>query len=109
MTRLEDWLSRACNALGLQADIPFVANIENEHGVRAVARIHNLGANNGMLVVRSYEDVRPHAKELAKAGYGYSVLDEPRSDEAFDLDTFKEMFLDWGWMGPETERPRGLQ
>jgi hypothetical protein len=43
--------------------------------------------------------VRLYAETLKRAGYGFSVLDEPQPDEKFDLNAFKEMFLDWGWSG----------
>ena len=52
-----------------------------------------------MLVFRKYDDVRLYAETLKRAGYGFSVLDEPQPDEKFDLNAFKEMFLDWGWSG----------
>ena len=41
-----------------------------------VARIANFGAPNGMLLVRAYDDC---VQELLNAGYGYSVVDEPRA------------------------------
>jgi hypothetical protein len=109
MTTLEDWISQACKKLGIHVDLPFTVNIGNGHEVRAVARIRGFGASNGMLVIQDYEDVRPYAQTLALAGYGYSVLDEPRGDEAFDLGSFKEMFLDWGWAGSEADYPQALR
>lgn len=99
MTTLERWISQACDALGLQADFAYVVDVGDDREVRAVARIRGIGARNGMLVVRKYDDVRPYAETLARAGYGFSVLDEPRPDEAFDLDSFKKIFVDWEWSG----------
>jgi hypothetical protein len=96
VTTLECWISQACDALGLQADFAYVVDVGDDREVRAFARIRSPGGRNGVLVVRNYDDVRPHADALARAGYGFSVLDEPRPDEAFDLDLFKEMFCDWG-------------
>ena len=97
MTTLESWILQACNALGLHADFGLVVDVGEGHQVATLARIRNLGGRNGMLVVRKYDDVRPYAQRLVQDGYGYSVLDEPRSDETFDLDSFREMFRDWGW------------
>ena len=48
-----------------------------------------------MLVFSSYNEVSDYADELIRAGYGFSVLDDPRPDEEFDLDSFKDMFADW--------------
>lgn len=109
MTTLENWISRACNVLGLHADFAFVVEVGSGHEVRAIARIRNLGAINGMLVFLNYDDIRPYVDELLQAGYGYAVLDEPRANEAFDLDSFKEMFLDWGWSGPGALMPPKLR
>ena len=109
MTMLESWLLKACDALGLQADVAYVANIGDGCAIQTVARIRHLGARNGMLVVRSYEDVQPFSERLSLAGYGYSVLDEPRIDEDFDLASFKEMFLDWGWSGAEESLPASFR
>lgn len=109
MTTLAQWILQACNALELQADFNFVVDAGDGHAVETIARIRNLGAKNGMLVVRNYDDVRPYAQDLTRAGYGYVVLDEPRSDEMFDLDSFKEMFRDWGWCGEVVNCPPCLQ
>jgi len=79
MTTLRNWISQACNALGLQADLDFVVDVGSGREIRPVARIRNHGAKNGMLVVRNYDDVRPYADGLVQAGYGYSALDEPRA------------------------------
>ena len=59
MTTLERWISQACDALGLQADFAYVVDVGDDREVRAVARIRGIGARNGMLVVRKYDDVRP--------------------------------------------------
>lgn len=89
MTTLENWILQACNAFGLQADFGFVVDMGDGHKIRVIARINNIGARNGMLVVHNYDDIHPYAENLIQAGYGYSVLDEPQPDEVFDLDSFK--------------------
>lgn len=109
MTTIENWISRACDTLGLQADFPFFVDFGSGLKVRAIARIRNLGSRNGMLVFLNYDDVRPYADKILRAEYGYSVLDEPSANEVFDLDSFKEMFLDWGWSGPDESMPQKLR
>jgi hypothetical protein len=61
-----------------------------------------------MLVVADYsESLRTGwAEEAVQAGYGFSVLGEP-SDE-YDRDVFIELLSEWGWHGPESERPAWL-
>jgi hypothetical protein len=58
-----------------------------------------------MLIVRSYEEVQDMLEQLKQAGYGFSVLDEPHPGEDFDLESFREMFLDWGWAADESRKP----
>jgi hypothetical protein len=69
------------------------------------ARIANLGARNGMLIFEKYEDVCQHSEAVQDAGYGYSVIDEPRPDEEFDLGSFQAVFRDWGWSGQLGDKP----
>ena len=101
MTTLENWLIKACNLLGLSIEIGFAVPLSNGEFLRSVCRILSIGSENGMLVFRPYDEIQEYAKELVQKGYGYTVIDEPRSDEAFDLDSFKEMFADWGWNSGE--------
>lgn len=58
-----------------------------------------------MLLFRTYDEVREVSQALQNAGYGYSVVDEPRPDEEFDLSSFQEMFRDWGWSGELGGKP----
>lgn len=101
MTRLENWLVQACQASNLQVDLGFLAAVGDKKNIQSVARIRGLGAVNGMLILRHYDEVRTCLDEVARAGYGFSVLDEPRDDEAFDLQSFQETFRDWGWPGSD--------
>lgn len=101
MNKLANWITQACDTLGLRADIGFSVVLNDGYELHTVARIRDVGAANGMLVVCNYDEVRAYADELIQAGYGYSVLDEPLANETFDLDTYRDMFLDWGWSGVE--------
>ena len=49
-----------------------------------------------MLIFDNYDEVRACVDEIILRGYGYSVLDQPRPDEEFELTAFREMFADWG-------------
>lgn len=101
MTKLENWLVQACLASKLQVDLRFLAAIGDCKTIQSVARIRGLGAANGMLILRHYDEVRFYLNDVRQSGYGFSVLDEPRDDEAFDLQSFQEMFRDWGWSGAD--------
>lgn len=108
MNRLADWISQACDALGLNADIGFLLILSDGHKIPTVARIPGLGAANGMLVFCSYEQIRAYTDELLQMGYGYSILDEPLPNEKFDLASYRDMFTDWGWSGEEALKPEWM-
>jgi len=42
---------------------------------------------------------------LQNMGYGYSVLDDPLHSEEFDLESYVEMFSDWGWGNVNERKP----
>ncbi len=95
----------ACTELGLKIDVEFMLSLEGGFKIHSVARIQNLGATNGMLIIRSYDEVKDHLDELTQAGYGFSVLEEPWTDEGYNLDGCKEIFVDWGWSGDPQTKP----
>jgi hypothetical protein len=102
---IAEWLQQGADALGLSVDFEYEVAIEGHAPVKALARIQSFGGANGMLVFSHYDDVRPYATELVRAGFGYTVLDERRPGEVFDLESYKEMMLDWGWTGLSSSRP----
>jgi hypothetical protein len=109
MSRFAEWLWRACSALGLHAELGFRLVLPDSREIVAVARIAHLGAPNGMLLFRTYDEVRDCTRSLVEAGYGYSIIDEPRPDEEFDLISFEEMFRDWGWSGELGRKPHWMR
>ncbi len=109
MKRLSEWLWRACAELDLRIELNFNLSLPNNSDVAAVARIHDLGAAKGMLVFSSYDQIQNLTKDILAAGYGFSVLDEPSPQEEFDLKSFKEMFIDWGWSGKLGRKPAWMR
>ena len=109
MSRLVNWLIRACNDLGLPAECDFEVVLADGVSLQSIVRIAYLGGQRGMLIFRSYEEIQPYAAELIRAGYGYSVLGDPREKEEFDLDSYVEMFSDWGWTGDRTSMPSWIK
>jgi hypothetical protein len=107
MSRLASEILRACVDLGLRADLGFRLELAGQE-IEAVARIADLGAPNGMLVLSTYDAVRNLTDKLQEAGYGFSVLDEPDPREEYDLESFKAMFRDWGWAGDLGMRPNWM-
>jgi hypothetical protein len=62
-----------------------------------------------MLLFRAYDEIRGHVQELIDAGYGFSVLDEPRPNAEFELTSFQVMFRDWGWSGQLGAKPAWMR
>lgn len=94
MTRLQEELCMACELLGIDIEIGCVLFLKDGQKINTVALIPSLGGPNGMVIVKSTDDILPIWNDF---NYGFSVLDEPSENAAFDLDSFREMFVDWGW------------
>lgn len=95
MTRLVDWFVQAGAILGRPVEPNFVLLLSDGRKLNGVVRVPDIGAKNGMLVFEDYESIRKDLAELAALDYGFSIMDEPSSDEEFDLESFKEVFADW--------------
>jgi len=106
VTKLADWLKKACDESGLHAELGFSPPLPGGAEVSTVvALIQKVGAPNGMLVFRTSDDIEAFRSLLRDAGYGYSVLEEPWAGEQFDLNSFQDMFRDWGWSGSPESKP----
>jgi hypothetical protein len=99
MKQLTEWLWRACAELGLRVELGYKLALPDVPDLIAIARIQDRGAPNGMLIFGNYDETRKITPRLIDAGYGFSVLDEPTNREGFDIQTFKDVFADWGWSG----------
>jgi hypothetical protein len=98
-------MSRVCDQLGLAADPAFVAHLSTGRKIQAITRIRHVGDRNGMLIVSSWSDIQTYTQELAQDGYGYSVLSVPVTGGNYDIESYIEMFRDWGWWGPAPLKP----
>ncbi len=85
--------------------VQFVLTVREGFHINAQALLPQLGASKGMIVVNHYDDLRGISSELQCMGYGYSVLDEPLISEQFDLESFVEMFSEWGWGNSNEMQP----
>lgn len=101
-------LQRACEELGLDISFSPSIKISNSLEVEVFAHVANLGSTNGMLILTSGDFVRLHGGAVASANYGYSVLSDTDREGVFDLETYEEMFSDWGWAGEPASKPRWM-
>jgi hypothetical protein len=93
-------LRRACGDLALGIVTPFELVTDCGTEIKAVALLPQLGAPNGMLIFHDSSELLGCGTVLVEMGYGYSVLGGGGVDE-FDLESYKDMFRDWGWGRPE--------
>jgi arsenate reductase len=105
LTRMQEQLSKACRELGLHIDLDFELSLASGRRLVALARIQELGAPNGMLILSSVDPIAHASDEITEAGYGYSVLSQPRSSEGYSSQGCIDMFSDWGWSGNANRRP----
>ena len=99
MTRLQEWLKTAGAAAGIKVTAPYFVDVGSGERIVTEALVVGLGGDRGMLVVTSFDAIRPYTAELLRAGYGCTTLSEPGPNERLDLDAFMDMFRDWGWRG----------
>ena len=104
---LQFWRKTAAD-LGLQFIAPFSLLLTSGNKLDAIFLIKNFGATNGMLIFGSYDEISPYVDEIVEAGYGFSILDEPTSDESYSKDEYIELLADWGWSGDVELQPEWL-
>ena len=93
--------------LGLTIDVPFSITVRSEC-ITVPVRLRDFGAEEGMLLVTSYETIAPHADALTQHGFGYSCLSDPdKQPSMFEPAYVTEMLRDWGWSGADV-RPQWL-
>jgi hypothetical protein len=74
--------------------------------IEADVPLKNFGGQNGTLIFAEMTDsIWGYRDEIVKLGYGYSTLSEPEETSVYDGNVSIEMLRDWGWCGPEKERP----
>lgn len=108
MDRMQDYLIRAGEELGIRVIVPFELLMDSGRLLSADALLPDLGAPKGTIVLRSSDEVSRVAAELEKLGYTYSVFGEPLPGEEYDVDSYKEMFSDWGWAAESERKPRWM-
>ena len=106
MNKMQEHLLRAGNELGLRVITPFQLRLDSGRIFLAEALLPDLGGYpNGMIVGQSLDNYVAICAELKKLGYGLSVYGEPPPTEAYDIEGYKEMFIEWGWSGDKAKKP----
>jgi hypothetical protein len=106
MKKLQEHFKKACEALGLDIHLDYAIDLESKKQIMCPVYIPHLGNTKGMIVVTTFYEIKGVERELLKQGYGYSCISEPSG--AFQKEAFIELFNDWGWSGPSTEKPHWM-
>jgi hypothetical protein len=108
VNRLQEYLLRAGRELGIRVIVPFELELDSGT-LSADALLPDLGNPKGTIVSHTYEDLHPFGNELGKLGYGVSVYGVPPPTEEYDVESYKEMFKEWGWASDEKRRPEWMR
>ncbi|CAN5259272.1 hypothetical protein BH23VER1_BH23VER1_32570 [soil metagenome] len=108
-SRLPALWKEAADDLGFEVVSPFELILKSGACVRFPLLVRHFGAIEGMLILSDYSLVSGWIDEIQEAGYGFSVWSEPDLGALYDRAGFIEVFLEWGWAGPESETPAWLR
>ncbi len=89
--------------------MPFVLSLRSGPQIYAQALLPQLGANKGIIIVNKVDELGADPTDIVNAGYGYSVLDDIPVSENYDLDSYVEMFTDWGWGAVNERKPQWMK
>lgn len=109
MNRLQEFIVRAGNELGVRVVAPYEIKVGADKSIKVEAWLPQLGMKHGMLIVQSYDVISDVASELEEQGYGCSIYSEPLPTEEFDIESYIEMFCDWGWADEGEPRPAWME
>ena len=109
MNKMQEWLFRASNELGLRAEFNYLVKLGDGSTLTARAYFPHLSNSKGVLIFDWSDKVDASARqELESMGMGMTTFGEPGPNEEFDIGSYIQMFAEWGWTGPEAQKPRWI-
>lgn len=105
MNKMQEHLLRAANELGIKVIIPFELNLGSGRRLLGEALFPELSNPKGIIISQSFDNFLSFCDELKQLGYGLSVYAEPSPNEEYDVEGYKEMFVEWGWSGDKAKKP----
>lgn len=102
---MREHLQRSAAELGIRIVSPFNTKLPSGFELTAEALFPDVGAPNGTVVVESNDSVAAIGRELKQMNYTLSSFGAPRENEEIDLESYKEMFREWGWCSTEIQPP----
>lgn len=109
MSRMQHWLARAADELGVRVMIGYVVTLSDGRKLTSQALFPDFGSTFGTLVFRSEDAIDSDARrDIVKQGYGMSTFSDPLPNEEFNVDNYAEMLAEWGWTRAEAEKPEWM-
>jgi hypothetical protein len=107
MNRVQESLVHAAQELGVRVVLAYVAVLSDGKQIPTHALFPDLGGAFGTLVFDSTDVLDPEARrDLVAQGYSISTFSQPLpKEEEFDLESYAEMFSEWGWTSNEMQKP----
>lgn len=102
-SRLAAW-NGVLTKLGLEAELIEASRCGLPAALGPIVLLPRFGAPNGMLLFPDRTEVLHLGREIVERGFGYSVVATPCAGLQ-ERESMVEMLRDWGWCGPESDRP----
>ncbi len=104
--RLQEELARAGRELGVRVVIGYIACLANRAEIPTQALFPDLGGRLGTVVFESLDACDAETRrELIDEGFSISTISQPSGNQEFDVDSYAEMFEEWGWTSNPLQRP----
>ena len=108
MNKMQEHLKMAADQLGLRVIIGPIIKFKSGKKIAFEAYFPDLSNKRGIYVVQfsdAYKLDKFDRDELLKSGVGLSTFDCPEENEEFCVESYVEMFREWGWSGNVSDKP----
>ena len=105
ITSLVQWFEFGCAELGIRIHLHPKIDIVGFDSPEPIVLLPDFGGINGTLIYEgSFAKTKPPLAVL-KAHYTVSTMGSIRRGINFDVGSFKELLIDWGWSGEPAKKP----
>jgi hypothetical protein len=94
---MQKWLLRAAKELGIRIVVGYAIPLPDGNSLLCQALFPDLGGALGTIVLASLDAPDIEIRRILKdKGYSTSTFAAPLPNEEFDLESYQEMFAEWG-------------
>src|SRR5262245_26609875 len=94
---------RAALELDIECRVPFTLSTPTGESFEFACLLPQFGGERGILLLSSYNASATGA--ATAAGFGYACVEAARPSEPFELSTYIECLIDWGWLASGSPAP----